>query len=451
MGGGALNAGAPLNAGTTRPALDRAILAIALPSMLTNIATALIGLADIWVIGQLGAAEPQAGVEIGSKLFFFIVTIFNFISFGTITLTAQAAGRGDPGAQAAVLLRSLAVAAALGLLSVVIALAALPHAIALLGGTGAVASDAQAYAAVRGFAIAPALVNMALTGFLIGRKRLRTVLAIEIAYNLVHIALAMAFVLTLGLGVRGAAFASLAAETIKLVLAAGLVARERPAIAATLRAATLSSAAALAPLFRLNRDLFLRTVMLLLAIMVFTRAGAAQGPAVLAANAILFQLFLLAGMVMNGFEASAQVLGAEAIGGNDRPGFAALGRRSMLWMHGAAALLGLVLLIAGGSIAQAFTRAPPVLAQLALYHWWTAILPIIAAACFVFDGLFIGAGWTRAMLISMAAAFLLYLAALLALMPLGNHGLWLAFTLLFAFRGGFQAALMPRLFRRQFA
>jgi Na+-driven multidrug efflux pump len=37
-------------------AMRRTILAIAVPSMLTNVATALFGLADMWVIGRLGDA-----------------------------------------------------------------------------------------------------------------------------------------------------------------------------------------------------------------------------------------------------------------------------------------------------------------------------------------------------------------------------------------------------------
>ena len=54
------------------------------------------------------------------------------------------------------------------------------------------------------------------------------------------------------------------------------------------------------------------------------------------------------------------------------------------------------------------------------------------------------------MLVSMAGAFALYLAALALLLPFGNNGLWLAFCLLFVFRGGLQAVLMPGLLRRQF-
>ncbi len=433
--------------------LDRAILAIALPAMLTNIAAALIGLADIWVIGQLGTAAPQAGVEIGSKLFFFIVAIFNFLGTGTTSLTAQAAGRGDDDAQTAILLRCVAVAAAIGLAALALAAVALPAGVAALGGSGDVAAAALAYARVRACAVPAALLSMALEGMLIGRKRLQTVLAIEIAFNLLHVGLAVGLVLAAHLGVRGAAFASLCAEIAKLTLVIAMVAREAPArrIGAAIAAAATWSGAALLALFALNRDLFLRTLLLLLAIMAFTRAGAAQGPATLAANAILFQLFLLSGMVMNGFESAVQVLAGEAVGSGDRASFVALLWRALAWMHGTALTIGVLLLAFGAPLAAAFTRAPAVLVELPRYSAWIAVLPLLASACFVFDGLFIGATWTRAMLVSMAGAALLYGAALLILLPLGNNGLWAAFTLLFVFRGLGQAVLLPGLLRHRLA
>ena len=102
--------------GENRAGIHRAIWAIALPSMLTNVATALFGLADLWVIGQLGDAEAQAGVEIGAKFMFGMLIVFNFLRTGTIALTAQAAGRRDDAAQAATLARGLGAAMAIGLL-----------------------------------------------------------------------------------------------------------------------------------------------------------------------------------------------------------------------------------------------------------------------------------------------------------------------------------------------
>ena len=82
--------------------------------MLTNVATALFGLADLWVIGQLGDANAQAGVEIGAKFMMGLLVVFNFLRTGTIALTAQAAGRGDAETQAATLVRAAGLALLIG-------------------------------------------------------------------------------------------------------------------------------------------------------------------------------------------------------------------------------------------------------------------------------------------------------------------------------------------------
>jgi MATE family multidrug resistance protein len=82
---------------------------------------------------------------------------------------------------------------------------------------------------------------------------------------------------------------------------------------------------------------------------------------------------------------------------------------------------------------------------------WAVLLPLLGVTSYVFDGIYIGATWTRAMLGTMAAAFAVYGALLLATGPLGNHGLWLAFSLFLIARAAGQALLLPRLERRTFA
>jgi MATE family multidrug resistance protein len=51
----------------------------------------------------------------------------------------------------------------------------------------------------------------------------------------------------------------------------------------------------------------------------------------------------------------------------------------------------------------------------------------------------------------MAAALAVFVLALLAARPLGNHGLWLAFSLFFVARAAGQAVMLPGLVRRSFA
>lgn len=439
--------------GDQRTDLNRAIWAIALPSMLTNVATALFGLADLWVIGQLGQAVPQAGVELGAKFMMGLLIVFNFLRTGTIALTAQAAGRGDEAAQAATLARALGVSLAIGLALLALKPFVIPWGMELLQARGGVAQEAGIYVGIRYWGGVLWLANVALMGWLIGRRRVRAVLWIEIGSNLVHIALDVAFVLGLGWGVAGVATATLLSEGGKTLALLAAAARQGPARAALAAAARREtwSAAAMAALFRLNRDLFLRTLLLTGAILLLTRQGAQQGPLVLAANGILYQLFILSALILDGFESAAQVLCGEAVGARDRARFDALVRRLLLWGLAGGLLFSLLYAGLGARFAASFSTDPAVVATTLAFVPWAVLLPLLGVTSYVFDGVYIGATWTRAMLLTMAAAIAAYALLLFVAAPLGNHGLWLAFSLFLVARAAGQALMLPRLTRAAFA
>ena len=433
--------------------LNRAILAIALPAMLTNVATALFGLADMWVIGRLGDAGAQGGVEVGSRLLMTVLIIFNFLRSGTVALAAQAAGRGDEPAQAGVLLRALAVALAIGALLILAAPVVVPLGLDMLGAEGRIRELARLYVAIRYWSGVPWLFGAVLTGWLIGRRRVREVLAVEVGANVLHVLLDLGLVLGVGLGVAGVAAATLASETAKCLALAWLAAREAPAKRALSLARQRSTwrLADVADLLRLNRDLFGRTVLLMTAVALLTRTGAEQGPVVLAANAILYQLFLLSALMLDGFESAAQVLCGEALGAQDRRRFERLVRALLAWGGAAAAVISVVYAIGGSALAASFSTAPAVIAVARQHLVWMALLPAAGVASFVLDGVFIGSSWTRAMLQTMAAALAGYVALLWLGRGLGNHGLWLAYSLFFVLRAAGQFALLPGLTRRSFA
>lgn len=432
--------------------LSRAIWAIALPSMLTNVATALFGLADLWVIGQLGEAEPQAGVELGAKFMMGLLIVFNFLRTGTVALTAQAAGRGDEAAQAETLARALGLALAIGLVLLAMKPFIVPWGMEMLHARGGVAREAGVYVGIRYWGGLLWLANVALMGWLIGRRRVRSVLWTEIGSNLVHIVLDLIFVLGFGWGVAGVAAATLLSEAGKTLALLAVAAREAPARAALAAAArrTTWSAAKTGALLRLNRDLFLRTLLLTAAILLLTRQGAQQGPAVLAANGILYQLFILSALMLDGFESAAQVLCGEAVGAKDRKRFDSLTRALLLWGLGGGALFSLVYAVAGAGFAASFSADPQVVATTLAYVPWAVLLPLLGVSSYVFDGIYIGATWTRALLVTMAAACAVYAALLFAAADMGNHGLWLAFSLFLVARAAAQAALLPALRRRTF-
>lgn len=433
--------------------MHRAILAIALPAMLTSVATALFGLADVWVIGRLGDAAAQGAVEIGAKLLMTLLVVFNFLRSSTVALTAQAAGRGDEAAQAETLVRALAVALAIGALLLAAMPLLIPAGLAMFGARGPVAVLAGRYVGIRYWGGVPWLLNAVLTGWLIGRRRVRAVLAVEVGSNLLHIAMDVGLVLGLGLGVAGVAVATLVSESAKFAALAATSAREapaRPAVALALAPATWRPVE-ISRLLRLNRDLFGRTLLLMAATVLLTRGGARQGMVILAANAILYQLFMLSALLLDGFESAAQVLCGEALGAGHRAQFERLVPAILAWAGGAALIIAVVYGLLGTWLAASFSTVPAVVAATRAHFGWAVALPLAGVASFVFDGVFIGSGWTRAMLLSMAAALVGFVVLLQIGLPYGDDGLWLAFTLFFLLRAAGQAVQLPALIRRGFA
>ena len=437
-----------------RPSFDpRAIWAIAIPAMATNVATALIGLGDMWVVGRLGDAPAQGAVDIGARLFALIFTVMNFLKMGTTGLVAQAGTKSGADAQAETLARGLAVGLTIAGLLLVLKPWLMPALLAALGADGAVYENARIYADIRYWTAPGVLANLALVGYLVGRRQVRAALLIEVLYNVANVALGLWFVLGLDMGIAGIGWSSFIAEYLKLtgVLLFVLVGANGAAIRGALASRTALDVSKLRPFLSVNRDLFLRTVVLMLALAVLTRLGAEQGAVTLAANGIIYQMFILTSLFLDGFENAAQVLNGERAGAGDRDGFMAY-VRAILWRGLAGAVVAaLFFALLARPVLTSFAATPAVLEAAMRQAHWLVIIPFAGMASFVLDGVFVGASWTRAMLISMAGASIVYALALWLTWPLGNGGLWLSFTLFLALRAVLQALMIPRLASGSFA
>lgn len=431
----------------------RLLWSIAFPAMLTNLATALFGLADMWAIGRLGDAPAQGAVELGAKFMMAMLNVFNFLRTSTVALTAQGAGRGDRQAQAATLARAMAVALGIGAVLIMAMPLAIPFGLDLLDARAAVRESAHHYIAIRYWAAPLWLGNCVLVGWLIGQRLVRHVLVVEVLANLVHIALDLFLVLVVHWGVAGVAAATLTSEAFKFLVLAAIV-LNRPAARVAFAAIRLRATwhrVDLAALFALNRDLFLRTLLLTAVMLLFARTGAQGGPVTLAANGILFQIFMLATLILDGFESAAQVLCGEALGAGERARFTASVRAALIWGGISALVLTLGYAAGGEALAARFNTDPAVIARAAQFVPWVMVMPIAGYASFVLDGVFVGAGWTRAMLGTMAVAMAAYGALLWLLHPFGNAGLWTAFVLFFLVRAASQFAVLPRKTRISFS
>jgi MATE family multidrug resistance protein len=436
---------------TTLPSVDtRAIWAIAIPAMLTNVATALIGIGDMWIVGRLEDAATQGAVDVGARLFAVLFTVMSFLKTGTTGLVAQAGTRDGTTEQVRLLARGLVIGTMIAALLVLLKPLLMPLFLSALGAQGDVLEAASIYAGIRYWTAPGVMLNLALIGFLVGRRQMTAVLIIEVIYNALNVALGLFLVLELEWGIAGIGWSSFIAEYAKLAILIALVlypSSGRRVIGILFEKATISWSR-LRPFLSTNRDLFLRTLVLTVALAAITRLSAERGPEVLAANGVIYQLFVFTALLLDGFENAAQVLNGERKGDRDRAGFSAY-TKAILWRGVAtAALLSFAFILFANPIVTSFAATPEVARIAQDQAMWLIVIPFAGVASFVFDGVFVGASWTRAMLLSMVGASMLFALSLWLTWPLG---LWASFVLFLAVRAGLQAAMMPSLIRRSFS
>ncbi len=428
----------------------RSVLAIAVPMTLAYLSTPLLGIVDTAVIGQLGRADLLGGIAVGAIVFDLLFTTFNFLRSGTTGLTAQAMGAGDEVEQSAALYRAVLIAVVSGLAMILLQSPILSLSLLLMGASEAVQVATSEYFDIRILSAPFALVNYAILGWFLGLGRAGTGLALQLLLNVVNMVLNATFVLWLGWGVAGVAWGTVIGEAVTAVAGVVLVLRSLGPEARIPMSAVMDRAGLLKT-FAINRDIMIRSFSLLAVFAMFTSAGARQTDAILAANAVLMNFFLLGGYFLDGFATAAEQLAGRAIGARWRPAFLRAVRLTLVWGFALAGMLSLTLYVFGPAFIDLLTTSPDVREIAREYLIWAALTPLLGVLAFQFDGIFIGATWSDDMRNMMLVSVAAYVAVwFLATPVLGNHGLWLALATFLVVRGVTLAARYPVRLGRSF-
>lgn len=428
----------------------RTVLAIAVPMTFGLLTVPLVGMVDMAVIGQLGDAALLGGVALATILYSLVASSLQFLRMGTTGLTAQALGSGDRIAQRAVLYRALILSLLLGGIVILAGPFFIPLSLLVMGGSEAVNAAAADYLTIRLFAMPFVLINFSVFGWLFGMGKSRTGMGLLLLLNVSNILLTILFVLQFEMGVRGAALGTLAAEAMASLAGLGIAAhvlREEWHISR----ARLFNREAFGRFMALNSDIFLRSLILLIAFALFTSLSARQGDAILAANELLMQFFLFGSFFIDGIATAAEQIGGRAIGARDRGAFDRTVRLTAFWGIGLGLGLSLIMWLSGPWVIDFLTKADDVRAVANDYLVWAILTPSVAALAFQLDGVFIGATWSAAMRnVSIIATLVFVIWAFILLYLLGNLGLWLAMLLFLATRGLSLLTMLPGHVAREF-
>ncbi len=408
---------------------------IALPIVLSNATVPILGTVDTAVVGQMGLAAPIGAVGIGAIILTALYWVFGFLRMGTTGFAAQALGQGDKAEGAAILIRALGIAAVAGLAIVALQLPLFHFAFRLSPASDEVEGLARQYMAIRVWS-APALIGLyAITGWLIAAERTRAVLVIQLWMNGLNIVLDLWFVLGLGWGVPGVALATFLAEWSGLALGLWFC-RSAFRDPGWRDLSRLLDPAKLRRFASVNGDILLRSLMLQAIFVSFLFFGARFGDVQLAANHILLLFLEITAYAMDGFAFSAETLVGQALGARQQTALRRAAVLTSFWGLMVGVALALLFWVAGGAVIDVMTTAPNVRDVARVYLPYMVLAPILGAAAWMLDGIFIGATRTGDMRNMMAVSAAVYFVAVYALMPaFGNHGLWLAFLLSFVVRG----------------
>jgi len=417
----------------------RAVVRLALPMTLAHLSTPLLGFVDAAVIGRLGQAHLLGAIAAAAVVFDFIFWGFGFLRMGTASLTAQSIGRGDVVEGHAVLLRALIVSLVLGLTLILLQVPIAAIGFGLLKASAQVTDAARSYYDIRIWSAPFALANYALLGAFIGRGRTGVALGLEILINVSNMIFNVALVYGLSMGVRGSALGTLCAEILGVI--GGLTALSNiDRLWFSVEPAVLKNRVRLVEMVSINRDLIVRTAALLFSYTFFTSQGARHGDVLLAANAVLMNLYLIGAYFLDGFATAAQLLCGQALGAGDGMRFRQAVRLTMIWCLGFSAFLSVIALLGAPAFIDFVSTNEAVREAAWMYMPYAALACFLGAPAFAFDGVFIGAAWTCDMRNLMLASLALYLATFWALSVsgLGNEGLWLSFLLFLTARGASQ-------------
>ena len=408
------------------------IAALSLPAVITNITTPILALTDVAIVGHMGSAIFIAAIAVGGTMFNTMFWLFGFLRMGSSGLTAQAYGAGDRRGAQTVLARSLLLALLIGIAMIAAREPVCSLLFDLLDVDGSTASVARSYFMIVVWS-APAVLGLySLTGWFVGMQDSRTPMWVSLFVDVFNIGASLMFVFLIRMKIEGVATGTLVAQWAGFLLALFLAVRKYGWDKVGFR----NLIDGLPRFFRINSDIFLRTVCLVAVTLWFTRTGAMQGPVMLAVNALLMQLFTLYSFFMDGLAFASEALCGRYLGAGDRP-MLSLSVRSLMGVGIILALVFTAVYVGCGEwVMELLSSDRPVVELARHYSVWAMMVPLVGFGAFLWDGVFIGLTRTRMMLISMATAMLTFFALYYLLFPmLGNHGLWIAFLGYLLMRG----------------
>ena len=412
------------------------ILSIALPMILSAISVPMLGIVDTAILGHLDTPLYLAAINIGTTIFNVLFWGFGFLKMSTTGLIAQSYGENNQSNINMQLFQALVMALIIAVLLLVFKHWIGVFAIKLTAQGGRVAEMAAEYFYIRIMSAPATLLIYVFMGYFLAIQQANKVLLIMLVNQVGNMVLDYVFVMEFHWGIAGVAYGSIISEYAALLLGMCFLVKSNFTLPNFPQLKLwLAPNVEIKKFFVLNRDIFIRTLCLMIVFTMMTKGSARLGEVSLAANAVLLNFFYLMSYGLDGFAHAVESLCGQAFGAKNQKALKQILQHVFIISLIIASLFSFIYLFFGQEIVSLLTSIKEVQNYASHYIIWLVIIPVIAIPSFVYDGLFIATTEAKIMRNSMVMATIFcYIPLWYLLRNFDNHGLWMAFLGFFVVR-----------------
>lgn len=366
---------------------NRTLLTLSFPVLMSLVAEPITGLVDTAFVARLGTSS-LAALGVGAMALSSLFWIFNFLGIGTQTEVARSQGRKDYSRAAQHAGTALSLGLFFGLLTAVVGYILTGRIVVWMGAEGELARQAEIYMNYRWPGAPAVILTLTCFGALRGLQDMKTPLYVAIGVNVVNIVLDPVLIFGVGpfpeWGIKGAAVASSLSQWIGAVWAMASLFKQL-GFPDGVRLKDAGS------LLQIGGDLFVRTGLLTLFLLLATRAATRVGAEAGAAHQAVRQVWIFAALFLDSFAITGQSLVAFFLGAESFHQARNVARSVCLWSFGTGIVLGLGMWILEPLAIQAWVPSPAV--PLFIPAWRiAAVMQPVNSISFATDGVHWGTG-----------------------------------------------------------
>ncbi len=415
--------------------MNRNILKLAIPNIISNITIPLLGMVDLAIVGRIGDESYIAAIALGGMIFNFIYWNFSFLRMSTSGFTAQACGAVNKEQIMRILVRGVTIA-----LSAAIFILLLQQPIAWISKTILKSSDhtlnlALDYFYIRIWAVPVTLTLYVTNGWFIGMQNAKTPMYIAIFSNILNIIFSFFFAVTLDMKIKGVALGTVIAQYSGLILTLLLWSKKYSYLFKEINIRKSLVLKEMKDFFKVNSDIFLRNICIIAVFTFIPYISATMGDRTLAINALLLQLFMLFSYIIDGFAYAGESLVGKYIGAKKTDLLQKVVRQLLLWGAVLTSFFTVFYIFKGEWLLYLLTDNPSIVEEALQYLHWVVLVPIAGFAAFIFDGVYVGATASKMMRNIILLATLMFFTIFFVFKKYwGNNSLWLSLVLFVLFR-----------------